>query len=260
MCFTLPLFIDIAFVKLSVPLTVQSAKLQLVASNMGLVYKVAHQYKRSKDAGFADLVQEGLQGLDKGLRMYSPSRGAKLSTALFWYIRAAIFTSHRRETPVIHIPLTTQEQIGQLRSVLKEYQLLHPGQYPSDQHLMKAMRLSKLAIGRIKQASALKQRSFDVLATAHGFGASDMGDTGDSMIDLLTSGDGEAAHKQQRSMLNTDVQSLITMLPDPLGPVLQLRYGLQDGEAKTYDEVLFASCPSPLHSSNSSRVHVRRRV
>lgn len=225
-------------------LMLQSAKAQLVAGNVRLVYKVAHQYQDARDAGFEDLVQEGLRGLDKGLRNYNPGRGAKLSTALFWYIRAAIGTTHRLEGPIIHIPLTTQEQIGHLQSAVKKYQLLHPGKFPSDQHLMKALRLSKLSITRIKQASSLRERSFDVMATADGSSAADIGETRDSMLDIMTGGDKEDARLQQISLLQMDVQSLVAKLPDPLSSVLQLRYGLQDGEAKSYDEVEFAR-PQP---------------
>ncbi|KAL3134157.1 hypothetical protein ABBQ32_008573 [Trebouxia sp. C0010 RCD-2024] len=216
----------------------KSAKLQLVAGNMGLVYKVAHQYHKSRTVCFADLVQAGVQGLDKGLRMYNPGRGAKLSTALFWYIRAAIGCTHRLEGQTIHIPLTTQEQIWRLNSVIQQYQLLHPGAFPPDEHVRKVTGWSKLSVTRIKQASALSERSYDVMAKADGSSAAQMGShVGESLIDSLTGGDTESEHIQRSSLMQMDVQSLVTRLPDPLGMVVQLRYGLQDGEAKSYEEV-----------------------
>lgn len=216
----------------------QSAKLQLVAGNMGLVYKVAHQYHKSRTVSFADLVQAGVQGLDKGLRMYNPGRGAKLSTALFWYIRAAIGCTHRLEGQTIHIPLTTQEQIWRLNSVVQKYQLLHPGVFPPDQHVRKVTGWSKLSVTRIKQARALSERSYDVMARADGSSAAQMGShVGESLIDSLTGGDTESEHVQRSNLMQMDVQSLVTRLPDPLNMVVQLRYGLQDGEAKSYEEV-----------------------
>lgn len=216
----------------------QSAKLQLVAANMGLVYKVAHQYHKSRTVGFADLVQAGVQGLDKGLRMYNPSRGAKLSTAMFWYIRAAIGCTHRLEGQTIHIPLTTQEQVWRLHSVIQKYQVLHPGALPSDQHVRKVTGWSKLSFSRIKQASALSERSYDVMAMADGSSAAQMGSQiGESLIDSLTGGDTQSEQFQRSNMMQLDVQSLVTRLPDPLGSVVQLRYGLHDGQAKTYEEV-----------------------
>ncbi|KAL3143697.1 hypothetical protein ABBQ38_002491 [Trebouxia sp. C0009 RCD-2024] len=216
----------------------KSAKLQLVAGNMGLVYKVAHQYHKSRTVSFADLVQAGVQGLDKGLRMYNPGRGAKLSTALFWYIRAAIGCTHRLEGQTIHIPLTTQEQIWRLNSVVQKYQLLHPGVFPPDQHVRKVTGWSKLSVTRIKQARALSERSYDVMARADGSSAAQMGShVGESLIDSLTGGDTESEHVQRSNLMQMDVQSLVTRLPDPLNMVVQLRYGLQDGEAKSYEEV-----------------------
>ena len=219
-------------------LLMQSAKLQLVAANMGLVYKVAHQYRKSKTVGFADLVQAGVQGLDKGLRMYNPGRGAKLSTAMFWYIRAAIGSTHRLEGHTIHIPLTTQEQVWRLHSVIHKYQLSHPGALPSDQHIRKVTGWSKLSVSRIKQASALSERSYDVMATADGSSAAQMGsEIGESLIDNLTGGDTNSDQIQHSNLLQLDVQALVTKLPDPLGSVVQLRYGLHDGQAKSYEEV-----------------------
>lgn len=204
---------------------------------MGLVYKVAHQYDGQKDVSFDDLVHEGLSGLDIGLRMYSPNRGAKLSTALFWYVRRAIGTFHRLHSQIIHIPLTTQEQITLLRKVVQQYQQTHPGEFPPDTHLMKEMRLRKLAIKRVKQAASLSERSYDLLSTARGSSANDIGDINDNLIDLITGGNTDFTEAQHAELLHMDVQSLVAMLPDPQGPVLQLRYGLQDGQAKSLDEV-----------------------
>lgn len=216
----------------------QSAKLQLVAGNMGLVYKVAHQYHKSRTVSFPDLVQAGVQGLDKGLRMYNPDRGAKLSTALFWYIRAAVGCTHRLEGQIIHIPLTTQEQIWRLNSIVQKYQLLHPGAVPSDEHVRRVTGWSKLSVTRVQQARALFERSYDVMATADGFSAARMGShVGENLIDSLTGGDTESEHVQRSNLLQIDVQSVVTRLPDPLRMVVQLRYGLQDGEARSYEEV-----------------------
>ena len=225
-------------VALSRSCLMQSAELQLVAGNMGLVYKVAHQYRKSKTVEFADLVQAGVQGLHKGLRMYNPGRGAKLSTAMFWYIRAAVGSTHRLEGQTIHIPLTTQEQVWRFHSVIRKYQLLHPGSLPSDQHIRKVTGWSKLSIARIKQASALSERSYDVMAMADGSSAAKMGsEIGESLIDSLTGGDINSEQAHHSNLMQLDVQALVTKLPDPLGSVVQLRYGLHDGQAKSYEEV-----------------------
>lgn len=258
MCCYLHNIIDCQLLSRSCP-PVQSAKLQLVAANMGLVYKVAHQYRKSKTVGFADLVQAGVQGLDKGLRMYNPSRGAKLSTAMFWYIRAAIGCTHRLEGQTIHIPLTTQEQVWRFNGVIQKYQVLHPGALPSDQHIRKATGWSKLSMARIKQASVLSERSFDVMAMSDGSSAGQMGsEVGESLIDSLTGGDTQSEQVQHSNMMQLDMQAVITRLPEPLGSVVQLRYGLQDGQAKSYDEVNLTLIFSLITSVCCCRASVSR--
>ncbi len=210
-----------------------------MAANLGLVRKLAHDYKQGNEVSFQDLVQAGLWGLDKGLVKYDPTRGAKLSTAVYWYIRDAIFKTYRLESQIIHIPLTTQEQMGKLRAIIQQYQQQHPGQMPSFEHFKKGTGLGKLAIQRVLQVSALSEYSLDVLAGC-GNSSSARADSDhdtDSLLERLAGSDVEAEHAQAMHLLQLDLQSLLTVLPDPMGVIVQEKYGLLDGHAKTFEEV-----------------------
>jgi len=219
-------------------MNLQSAKLQLVAANIGLVRKLAHDYKQKNEVPFQDLVQAGLWGLDRGLSKYDPTRGAKLSTALYWYIRDAIFKTYRLEAQMIHIPLTTQEQMDKLRKALGQYQHQHPGQSPSLEYLKKTTGLGKLAVQRVLQVNALSEYSLDALAGqggSHSY-ANDDNNT-DSLLERLAGSDEEAERTHTLHLLHLDLKVLLTALPDPMGVIMQEKYGLLDGHAKTFEEV-----------------------
>ena len=217
----------------------QSAKLRLVAANIGMVRKLAHDYKHRKEVPFQDLVQAGLWGLDRGLSKYDPNRGAKLSTALYWYIRDAIFKAYRLESRTIHIPLTTQEQMNKLHVVVQQYQLQRPGQSPSVQYVMKATGLGKLAVKRVMQVNALSECSLDGLATSQGSSGqkADSDDYTDRLMERLAGSNNEADKAHTTLLLQLDLEAQLTMLPDPMGVIVQEKYGLLDGHAKTFEEV-----------------------
>ena len=219
----------------------QSARIRLVAANIGLVRKLAHDYKHWDQVSFQDLVQAGLWGLDRGLTRYDPTRGAKLSTAVYWYIRDAIFKTCRLESQQIHIPLTTQEQMGKLRTVIERHQQQHPGQQPSLEQLAQGTGLGKSALKRVMQVSALSELSIDALTgSGNGRGGQDDSDDNrDSVLDRLAASDADAAAAQAQSaqLLQLDLEHLLTLLPDPMGAVVRERYGLLDGHAKTFEEV-----------------------
>ncbi|DBA81367.1 TPA: hypothetical protein ACH3X2_006968 [Trebouxia sp. C0005] len=216
----------------------KSAKLQLVAANIGLVRKLAHDYKQKNEVPFQDLVQAGLWGLDRGLSKYDPTRGAKLSTALYWYIRDAIFKTYRLEAQMIHIPLTTQEQMDKLRKALGQYQQQHPGQSPSLEYLKKTTGLGKLAVQRVLQVNALSEYSLDALAGqggSHSYANDD--NNSDTLLERLAGSDEEAERMHTLQLLHMDLKVLLTALPDPMGVIMQEKYGLLDGHAKTFEEV-----------------------
>lgn len=231
---------------------VQSAKLQLVAANFGLVQKLAHDYKQKNEVPFQDLVQAGLVGLDRGLSKYDPTRGAKLSTALYWYIRDAIFKTYRLEKHAIHIPLTTQEQMDKLGKAVKQHQQQYPGQRPCLEYLLKATGLGRQAVQRVLQVTALSEYSLDVLAGHAGASFQAENDhKADSLLERLAGSDEDAERTRGLHLLHLDLEALLTALPDPHRVIMQEKYGLLDGHAKTFEEVCSASVL--MHAGHAQR-------
>ena len=200
----------------------------MLAANIGLVRKLAHQY--GHDFSVQDLIQEGIVGLEKGLRDFDPSRGAKVSTAVYWYIRDAVYKAKRLQSNAIHVPLTTQEQIEKLRTAMLSWHAQHPDQAPSAAQLSLLTNMRQLTLRRVMQASSRREKSLDlpVQTCRPGFAQGEL----DNWVDSIAAQDdsyGDAVH--------LDLQSSLAMLPDPMGVIVQEKYGLLDGQAKTYNEV-----------------------
>lgn len=186
----------------------------------------------------SDLIQEGLWGLERGLREYDPSRQAKVSTAVYWYIRDAVFKAKRLESNVIHVPLTTQEQIAKLRSATQRWQRQHPNQAPTATQLKELTDMGRHGtLKRVIQASLRSERSLD-LPVSQGHFSGFSSDKSISWVDKLAYDDFRDDHEFQH-----DLKSALALLPDPMGVIVQEKYGLRDGYAKNYAEV-GSPCPA----------------
>lgn len=228
----------------------QAAKAKLMATNMGLVRKLAGQYSCA-NAPFRDLMQEGVWGLERGLEMYDPSRQAKVSTALYWYIRDAVRKAKLLQATAIHIPLTTHEQIDKLRAVMRDWRKQHPDQQITTAELSELTRMRQPTLTRVRQASLLSERSLDLpVTTGHstGFGS----DAQANWVDKIAADELD----EQVFYAQADLKSAVAQLPDPMSVIVQEKYGLLDGHAKNFKEVHCQLCliphNSPWHLEHSS--------
>ena len=212
---------------------VQSAKLQLMAANMGQVNKLAWSYNH-RNVSFQDLVEAGLSGLETGLTKFDPKRGAKLSTAVFFYIRDHMFKAYRMRSHVVQVPVTTQEQMYRVDACVKQYQQQHSGKQPTDEHIAKATKLTKHAVQRVWEMKQRRVLSIDALPSNND-GDLNEGNT-DALIDLISTGD-DPEQDVLAQHVQLHVTQLLDSLPSVMGTILRERYGLLDGQDKTYEEV-----------------------
>lgn len=208
-----------------------------MATNMGLVHKLACQYS-CPATPLRDLIQEGVWGLERGLEMYDPFRQAKVSTALYWYIRDAVRKAKLLQSTAIHIPLTTHEQIDKLNAVMRNWRRQYPDQEIPSAELSRLTNMGPPTLKRVLQASLLSERSLDLPVTrGHdtGFGSN----AKDNWIDKIADDDLD----EQFFYLQNDLKSAVASLPDPMSVIVQEKYGLRDGHAKNFKEVKYGqSC------------------
>lgn len=98
-------------------------------TNLRMVLKLAHKYK-NYGLDIMDLVQEGNLGLIRALLMYDPSKGFRLSTYAYWWIRQNIIRAIHNKSKTIRIPINTYEMHSKIKTFVQEYVQTHAGRYP----------------------------------------------------------------------------------------------------------------------------------
>jgi RNA polymerase sigma-32 factor len=160
------------------------AAYRLVASNLRLVVKIAHEYRRSA-FNLLDLVQEGNMGLMQAVKKYDPFKGVKLSSYAAWWIRAYIIRFVMENWRMVKLG-TTQAQRKLFFNLAKEREkLVARGIEPTPRLLAKNLNVEEKEVEEMSARMAAEDLSLD--APLHG----DEDDARQSRLDRLTSGGGD---------------------------------------------------------------------